>query len=162
MTYLFNSKKFRLSLCTQTVEKSGSINSVFYSCSQLKCKSSAVKCIKVGVSFKVKAVKMRGVYILAAGVEGASCGKIWEGSWAFSNLWGSGGQGRSGGAGTEVAQSGGGRCPTHQQTYCPHCPGITAVTMTKAIRNPVRRGHRHTPLRLPQSNPYNTKQTVEI
>lgn len=76
---------------------------------------------------------MRGVDVLAAGVEGASCGKLGEAPRAMGDLWGSASKGRGGGAGVEVAQSRGGRCPSHQEANCPHGPGIAAVAMAKTI-----------------------------
>lgn len=100
---------------------------------QLKRKSSTVECVKVGVSFKVEAVEVRGVDVLAAGVEGAACRELGEASRAVRQVWGSGGQGGGGGAGAEVAQGGGGRCPSHQQTHRPHRPGVAAVAVAKAV-----------------------------
>lgn len=83
---------------------------------------------------------MWGVDVLAAGVEGTSCGKLGEAACTVVHLWASAGEGRGGGAGVEVAQSRGGR----QQAHRPHCPGIAAVAMVKTIRHTMRGGHRNT------------------
>lgn len=77
--------------------------------STLKSKASTVECIKVGVSFKVEAVEVWGVDVLAAGMEGISCRKLGEAACTVVHLWASAGEGRGGGAGVEVAQSRGGR-----------------------------------------------------
>lgn len=104
--------------------------------STLKSKASTVECIKVGVSFKVEAVEVWGVDVLAAGMEGISCRKLGEAACTVVHLWASAGEGRGGGAGVEVAQSRGGR----QQAHRPHCPGIAAVAMAKTIRHTMRGG----------------------
>ena len=119
--------------------------------SKLESKSSTVKCIKVRVSFKVKAVEVWRVDVLAAGMEGPSCCKLREAPCALRNLRGSAGEGRRGRAGVEVAQSRGGCCPAHQQTHCPNCTGIAAVAMAKTIRHAMRRGHRDITQRPPGS-----------
>lgn len=57
----------------------------------LKSKSSTVEGIKIGVPFEVKAVEVRRVDVLAAGVEGAS-GVVREAPRAVANLWASAGE----------------------------------------------------------------------
>lgn len=70
----------------------------------LKSKGPAVKRIKIRVRLKVEAVEVRGVHVLAAGVESSPCGQLGEGPGAAADLGGAaGGQGGHGCAGVEVS-----------------------------------------------------------
>lgn len=57
----------------------------------LKSKSTTVERIKIGVPFEVKAVEVRRIDVLAAGVEGAR-GVIREAPRAVADLWASAGE----------------------------------------------------------------------
>lgn len=85
---------------------------------------------------------MRGVYVLAAGVEGAAGLQLGEGPGTVRHVRGPAGQRGGGrGAGVEVSQGRGGGGSSHQQAHGPHGPGVAAVAVSEAVGHAVRRRH---------------------